>query len=148
MNSTVAQKLLKSFMQFNRAYWHQKEVLEFKNSEVMMLICIKKNDKSDSPGLMVSEIGHYLQVTSPTVTQLLKGMEKKGLIERNLDQVDRRVVRIKLTDQGKLITIQAEAAFTASFSGLIEHLGEEESNQLADLLAKAYLYYKDTGASE
>ncbi|MEX1030122.1 MAG: MarR family transcriptional regulator [Paenibacillaceae bacterium] len=144
MNSAVAQKLLKSFMHFNRAYWQQKEVLEYKNSEVMMLMCIKKNDKIDSPGLMVSEISHLLQVTSPTVTQLLKGMEKKELIERNLDQVDRRVVRIKLTDQGKLITEQAEAAFRASFSGLIEHLGEEESNQLADLLAKAYLFFKES----
>lgn len=143
MNSTVVQKLLKSFLQFNRAYWYQKEVLEYKNSEVMMLLCIKKNDKPDSFGLMVSEISHILQVTSPTVTQLLKGLEKKGLIDRNLDQVDRRVVRIKLTDQGKLITAQAEAAFSASFSGLIEYLGEEESDQLADLLAKAYLYFNN-----
>jgi len=26
---------------------------------------------------------------------------------------------------------------------LIDHLGEEQSSQLADLLEKAYLYYKD-----
>ncbi len=143
MNSDTTQKLLRSFMQFNRAYWHQKEVLEFKNSEVMMLICIKKNAKPESPGLMVSEISQILQVTSPTVTQVLKGMEKKGLVERNLDQLDRRVVRIKLTEPGKKITEQAEAAFHTSFSGLIDHLGEEQSSQLADLLEKAYLYYKD-----
>lgn len=143
MDSDISEKLLRSFMKFNRAYWHQKEVLEYKNSEVMMLLSIKKYDKPESPGLMVSEISQILQVTSPTVTQLLKGMEKKGLIKRNLDQVDRRVVRIKLTEPGELITEQAERAFRASFSGLIAYMGEEESNQLADLLAKAYLYYKD-----
>jgi DNA-binding MarR family transcriptional regulator len=87
-------------------------------------------------------------VTSPTVTQLIKGLEANGLIERNIDPEDRRSVGIKLTEKGEMITQQAAAAFEEDTNGLIEYLGEEQSNQLAELLMKAYHYYEEKALSE
>jgi len=135
-------------MQFGRAEWHQRTVAGCKPSEIKVLMCIKKGIKPDNAEIKVSEISRMMHVTSPTITQLIKGLEANGLIERHNDLSDRRMVGIRLTEQGEKVTQQAIEAFTASISGLIEYLGEEESNQLADLMYKVFSYYNEKAASE
>lgn len=144
----TAQKLLRALMQFRRAEWHQRSIAGYKPSEIKVLFCIKKGMSPSTPEIKVSEISKRMHVTSPTVTQLIKGLEANGLIERNIDPEDRRSVGIKLTEKGEMITQQAAAAFEESVDGLIEYLGEEQSNQLAELLMKAYRYYEEKAISE
>ena len=144
----TAQKLLRAFMQFHRAEWHQRTVAGCKPSEIRVLFCIKKGVKADTSEMKVSEISKVLQVTSPTVTQLLKGLEVNGLIERHVDPTDRRAVGITLTEKGERVTQQAAEAFFSSLRGLIEYLGEEQSDQLAELLVKVSRYYNEKTASE
>ncbi len=142
-DNTTAHKLLQAFMQFNKAEWNRRTIEGHKPSEMTVMFCIKKKMKPNTPGMMVSEISSLLHVTSPTITQLIKGLETKGLVERTIDPSDRRAVRIKLTDKGEKVTAKAEAVFNLSFNGLISYLGEEESNLLADLLFKVFTYYKE-----
>ncbi|MGE5702856.1 MAG: MarR family winged helix-turn-helix transcriptional regulator, partial [Clostridia bacterium] len=137
---STAHKLLKAFMMFRRAEWQNRTVLDLKPSEIKVLLCIKRALTSESPQIKVSEISKRMQVTSPTVTQLLNGMEANGLIERNMDPHDRRSVGVKLTEKGEDITRQATEAFLSRMNGLIEHLGEEKSNQLAELLFEVFDY--------
>ena len=133
----AAQKLLRVFMQFNKVEWHQRSIAGCTLSEIRVLFCIRKSTKSDTSEMKVSEISKLLHVTSPTITQLLKGLEANGLVTRHIDPTDRRAVGITLT----------ENAFSASFEGLVEYLGEEESYQLAELLSKVFRYFKENAAS-
>ena len=146
INST-AQKLFRAFMQFHKMGWHEGSIAGCKPSEIRVLFCIKKGLKLDTPEMKVSEISKQLHVTSPTITQLLKGLEADGLIERRIDPTDRRAVGITLTKKGERVTQQAAEAFSASLNGLIEYLGEEESDQLAELLSKVFHYYNEKAAS-
>ncbi len=147
-NNATAQKLLGALMQFKRADWHHTSMREYKPSELRVLFCIGKGLKPESQGEMkVSEISRRLQVTPPTVTQLIKGLEANGLVERNADLIDRRAVGIKLTEKGEKVTRQAGEDFVASISGLIEYLGEEQSEQFAELLVKTAHYYNQKAAS-
>lgn len=158
-NNETAQKLLRALMQFKRAGWHQTSTTGYKPSELRVLFCLGKGVRPDTHELekdarpddmremKVSEISRRLHVTPPTVTQLIKGLEANGLVERNIDPVDRRAVGIKLTEKGEKITRQAASDFLASLNGLIEYLGEEESDQLAELLVKVSRYYNDKAAS-
>src|SRR5437588_5508793 len=123
-------------MQFNRTELHQ-SFAGCKPSEFGVLFIIKNGAKSESREMKVSDISKQLHVTSPTITQLLKGLEANGLVERRVDPTDRRAVGIMLTEKGEMVTQQAREAFYSSLNGLIEYLGEEQSDQLADLLAKA-----------
>ncbi|GCE16100.1 MarR family winged helix-turn-helix transcriptional regulator [Tengunoibacter tsumagoiensis] len=142
-NPTTVQKLLRAFMLFERAEWHQRSVDGYKPSEIKLMFCIRKNMRNEAHELKVSDISKMLHVTSPTVTQLLKGLETNGLIERNTDLADRRAVGISLTSKGELVTKKASEAFFASLSGLIEHLGEEKANQLAELLGEVFVYFTE-----
>jgi DNA-binding MarR family transcriptional regulator len=141
--SPITQKLMRSFMQFNKSAWHQQQrtVAGCKPSEIRVLFCIKHGCKPGLSEMKVSEISKRLLVTSPTVTQLLKGLEAHGLIERHMDLLDRRSVGVRLTEKGEDVTRQALHDLAASLEGLIEYLGEEESNQLVELLSKVFRYF-------
>lgn len=91
----------------------------------------------------MSEISRFLGLTPPTVTQLINSLEAKQMVERQADPSDRRVVRIKLTEQGKIITRRARDHMDATLNRMVEYLGEEESDQLAELLLKVYAFMED-----
>ena len=143
--SSTAQKLLQSFIRFKKAGWNRQDHPSNKPSETMVLLMLNKNSLDDS-GMMASELSTLLHVTPPTITQLINGLETNGLVERNVNPSDRRAVRITLTKRGRMASERAIEAFNASFSGLIEYLGEEESNQLADLLSKVNRYFDECGS--
>jgi len=141
--TATEQKLLNALTQFKRLGWHQRAVAGCKPSEIRVLFCVKEGTSADLPEMKVSEISKQMGVTSPTITQLLKSLEAHGLVERNVDPIDRRAVGIKLTLKGRMVAQQAKEAFLASIKGLVEYLGEEESHQLAELLFKVFRYFSE-----
>jgi DNA-binding MarR family transcriptional regulator len=134
-------KLMRAFREFHKSGWQEQAIAGCKPSEIRVLFCIKHGMRPGASTMKVSEISRLLRVTSPSVTQLLKGLEAHGLIERHVDQSDRRVVDIKLSEKGEAFTRQAMEAFASSMDGLVDYLGEEQSNQLAELLSKAFHYF-------
>jgi DNA-binding MarR family transcriptional regulator len=145
--TTIEFKLLRLFMQLKRLDLQRQPIAGCKPSEIKVLFCIKKSANGILPEMKVSEISRRLQVTSPTITQLLKGLEAHGLIERHIDNIDRRSVGVKLTPKGEAVTQQAMDTLLASISGLIEYLGEEQSTQLVELLSKVFLYFSEREVS-
>ncbi|HEU5376531.1 MAG TPA: MarR family winged helix-turn-helix transcriptional regulator [Ktedonobacteraceae bacterium] len=131
-------KLMRAFREFHRVGGQEHAIAGCKPSEIRVLFCVKHG--AGSGAIKVSEISKLLHVTSPTVTQLLKSLWSNGLIERLIDPLDRRAVCIKLTEKGENVTQQAMEQYTQSMNGLVDYLGEEESNQLAELIAKAFRY--------
>src|SRR5260221_8961543 len=131
-NISTEQKLMRAFMQFNKAGWQHRSVAGCKPSEIWVLFCIKKGVNPETPEMKVSDISKLLHVTSPTVSRLLR---------------DHFAVGIKLTEKGEMVTKKARDAFLASFHGLVEYLGEEQSNQLAELLSKVFVYFNEKEAS-
>lgn len=108
-----------------------------KVSEARMLLILMEREQER---MSVLELSEYLGVTSPFVSQLLNDMVERNLIVRAKDPIDRRIVRVSLTEIGK-----QQAAYTLHYSrklyvGLAEHLGAEESRLLSSLLQKSIEY--------
>ncbi|MFJ5718190.1 MarR family winged helix-turn-helix transcriptional regulator [Neobacillus sp. NPDC093127] len=143
IESATAQKLLKAFMQFRKTGWHEKKIGGYNPSEFKVLAAIQQGANEKNDEMKLSEISQRLQVTPPTVTQIINILEKDGLVERAIDPEDRRAVKIKLTQAGMEATAKAKNRFTEKFTGLIDYLGEEESEQLADLLDKVHHYFHE-----
>lgn len=139
----IAQKLLESFRQFHRLNWHQNPNVGLKTSEIMVLFSIKKRVQPDSPGIKVSDISSALKVAPPTITQLINGLETNGFIERTMDKADRRAVRVKLTEKGQVTIEEASNVIFEAYNGLVEYLGEQKSNELAELLAQTFNYFSE-----
>lgn len=141
--NATAQKLLQALDQFHRAKWHEQQPFAgCKPSEIRVLFCIKHGAKAGVP-MKVSEISKMMHVTSPTITQLLNSLEPNGFIERQVDPEDRRSVGIKLTEKGEWVTERAWEGFLTALQGLIDYLGEEDSERLTDLLFKVLHYIEE-----
>lgn len=156
MQSTTdetAQRLSQSLMQFHKAFmqFHRdstsQHIAGHKMSEIGVLVLISKGAQCGARPMKVSEISKMMHVTSPSITQVLKGLEANGLIERRSDPADRRTVWISLTEQGEKIASRARESFSIAFRGLVEYMGEEQSNQLASLLSTAFRYFNEKASS-
>jgi Transcriptional regulators len=106
--------------------------------ELTVLFIIHKRD--DGRGVTVSDIGGWLRVTSPTVTQHINRLEEQGLAERLADPSDRRVVRIRLTDKGRQYVQQMNRSRLELFAGLADYLGEEDSRHFIRTMNKVTAY--------
>lgn len=134
-------KLMHAMREFHRLGWSERSIAGCKPSEIRVLFCIRH-------GMMkVSEISKLLHVTSPSVTQLLKGLEAHQLIERHIDPVDRRAVGIKLTEQGDEVTRQAMEGYKRSLDGLVAYLGQDESERFVELITKVMRYFSEQDVS-
>jgi DNA-binding MarR family transcriptional regulator len=141
----IARDLLEAFFQFRRLRWGQSPIPGLTVGEIRVLFYLLKASEAEagSTGAKVSQISGMLQVTPPTVTQLISDLESRGYVERAMDKDDRRAVRVSLTPKGEAAIEQAHGAFVASFKGLVDYLGEEQSKQLADLLGKMFAYFNE-----
>jgi DNA-binding MarR family transcriptional regulator len=137
----TAQRLLHAIMQFRRFHGKPQTIGGLTRGELIILVCVGEGAEANTIGLKVSEISNKLLIATPTATQQITALEAQGLVERRIDPVDRRVVRVQLTEKGAAITDEAKARLRGAFQGLVGYLGEEDSAQLAGLLERATTYF-------
>ncbi len=137
----ASRELMEVFSLFHHLNWNRSPIAGLKPSEIRVLHVIGRKVAPESPGISVSGISDLMRVTSPTVTQLVNRLEADGFVQRSTDQRDKRTVRIRLTDKGEGAVSKAVEAFHATFDGLVQFLGEEESKRLAELLSKVLAYF-------
>ena len=135
----IAKQLMDSYFQSmpRRNVMHKMANTAQRPGERMVLYFISKHTGSDSTGLMVSEISKILNLTSPTITQHINSLEAEGYVERLADPNDRRVVRIRLTEEGHQLLQRMEEGRLQMFVELVNHLGRAESLQFAGMMKKA-----------
>lgn len=137
----VVQKIMKCLAEFRRLHKHKSPICNLTHSEMMLLFCVKNYIETHDIGVKTSELSNILNVASPTITQQINSLERRGFVERNVDKEDRRAVRIRVTEEGEEVLKKASEEFEASINGLVEHLGQEKSEQLADLLSETFNYF-------
>lgn len=136
--------LMELFSRLARLDWRKQTKWSIKASEVRLLIVVKTGNRqeADGNGMTVSDISKLLQVTSPTVTQMINNLIKNDYVKRTVHPNDRRIAEISLTEKGNRVAEEAKTEFTNVFKGLIDHLGKEQSEQLIYLLDQSFAYFK------
>lgn len=82
-----------------------------------------------------------LHVVPGRMTDILSSLEHKGLIERRRCEKDRRKVLVYITARGRRVARQKREAIAEEYSGLLQQLGREDTEDLIRLL-KIVLAYK------
>jgi len=93
------------------------------------------NEPHDS-GLRVGDLAGWLGVKPPTVTQLVDALAAKGLVDRFPDDADRRAIRVRLSSDGRKMADSIRGKALEETEALVEYLGKEDGERLADLLLK------------
>lgn len=87
-------------------------------------------------GLCRNEIGDRLITRMPDVTRLLDRMEDAGLVARERDTKDRRLVTTRLTPKGLALVNELDAPIADFHQRQLGPVREEELRQLIDLMSR------------
>jgi DNA-binding MarR family transcriptional regulator len=94
--------------------------------------------RSDTP-VPVCKLAEMACVTTPTVSAVLAGMVRDGLVERITDPSDRRVVRIGLRPEGQKVLDDVVPGLLEHQTEVMAGLDDRELKTVVALLSKVRL---------
>jgi DNA-binding MarR family transcriptional regulator len=83
-----------------------------------------------------ADLAEKTGVTRATISGLLDGLEKEGLVERCPDRENRRSIQVKLTGAGQDFLEKVRPGYCRWFTSVVEPLNQDERKQLLALLEK------------
>jgi DNA-binding MarR family transcriptional regulator len=86
--------------------------------------------------LSAAELARRTGVSGPAVSQLVSGLERAGLVERQQTGTDRRTRGLALTQSGAATLKSAEALVSARLAELLTDLPKPEADALTRLLER------------
>lgn len=103
---------------------HSKDLSRRYGLTVPQLTILSEIANHDS--VSVTELARFISLSQATVTDILNRLEKRGLVERTRDSIDRRRVMIRITDQCREILSQAPPPLQETFVERYSRLSEWE----------------------
>ncbi len=82
-------------------------------------------------GMTLSELAKRMNLGTATVTRTIDSLESRGLLTRTRSNLDRRLVLLSLTEQGKTLQNAASAEFHSHMTRLFSRM---DPNQRDDLV--------------
>jgi MarR family transcriptional regulator, organic hydroperoxide resistance regulator len=86
-------------------------------------------------GLACSGIGERMLTHDPDITRLLDRLDSRGLIKREREQEDRRVVRTRITEAGLNLLAELDAPVSQALLKEFENLQPAQLEELKHLLS-------------
>ena len=80
--------------------------------------------------LTIGALASAEQVKPPTMTRLVAGLERDGLVLRELDAADGRVVRVRATPRGERLLAEGRARRVGTLARALERLTSDEAAAL------------------
>lgn len=99
--------------------------------QLITLLTVEKHEP-----VTASAIASNIHLSPSTVVGILDRLESKGLIRRNRDLKDRRLVWISLTEQGKVLVSNAPSPLQDSLAEAIRKLPEAELVMIVESLER------------
>lgn len=85
----------------------------------------------DEDSLHCSEIGRRLHIAKAQMTGLIDKLVSNGMVERSTDDTDRRMIRVRLTANGKAFLKDQKMSVTNAISMAMMGLSEKELTELS-----------------
>ena len=92
----------------------------------------------DHNGSIQKDISAACHIEQASLTSVLNGMEKKGLIERKMKDGNRRSLYVFLTDKGAELSERIAAEFESIEKTAAEGFSDKEKETLISLLSRMY----------
>src|SRR4051812_40927164 len=85
-------------------------------------------------GTRVSDLAEALRIAPRSATEVADTLEARGLVERAADPSDRRAVLLRITDSGRAVRDEVDAARAADVRDLFGRLSPADRATLARIL--------------
>lgn len=111
--------------------WNKSFNKELGVSHILVLGHLKLNGKSRP-----SDMAKVLGLTPPTITHLTEKLVKKQLITRSIEESDRRIIYLEITNAGEMILKEANETGQILRKRIFEKLTDEERQQMLHIYRK------------
>lgn len=111
---------------------HQQMIDECLQGEVFALLYIERRNDFVLP----SEISDEMKISSARVATILNNLERKGLIKREIDPVDRRRILVSLTPSGDERAKQNNRKVIQLITSMLESLGERDAGEFVRITGR------------
>ena len=92
---------------------------------------------AEPDGLICREIGERMVAFDPDVTKLLDRLEAKDLVIRERQQTDRRVITVRVSEEGLKLLKKIDRPILDFANDLLGHLNEKKLRALNELVEEA-----------
>ena len=110
--------------------------IEMTNSQFLILLSLYVSDKNIDN---VTSISEKLGISNVTVSNVVKTLQMKGLVEKKKLKEDKRFSRIVLNKKGKNFMENFIPEYYSKYEGLFEKFDKDELLQLQFLISKLNL---------
>ncbi|NHC42798.1 winged helix-turn-helix transcriptional regulator [Bacillus sp. MM2020_1] len=110
----------------------QKKVDDLSNGEKRILGYLAFWKK----GVTSGEISEKLFLSTPRVASALKSLSKKGFIERNRDEHDKRIVIVTITEAGHSFVMEEYEEALSMLETTLQKLGEKDAMEFVRILKR------------
>jgi DNA-binding MarR family transcriptional regulator len=104
----------------------------------IMLRILAEERLGHKEGITPTYLAQCQNVSKNTISSLLRGLEEQGMIQRALDDSDRRLFRIQLTESGRAFLRDTAPRRLEHLNHLVADLTPQDQQALIDLLTKLY----------
>jgi DNA-binding MarR family transcriptional regulator len=112
-------------------------IRDLNQSEYIFLkILHKLIKKSGTNSVYVATIAKELEISTPAVSKMLKNLEKKQYVTREVDPLDRRNTHVFLTQKGTAAKKEADKFFEKFFNKIYQKINKEDIIQFLHLAKK------------
>lgn len=101
--------------------------------QIHALVIIKEHD-----GLTMKECADFLHITSPSATSIVNRLVKMKWVKRVADRTNRKLVRLKLTDEGKKCVLSTMKEHTRMMRDLFSLLSLSDQREFARILGNLH----------
>lgn len=96
----------------------------------------------DNGDMTIGDLGNKLYLASSTATDLIDRMERDGLVLRERDSKDRRVVRLHMLEKGNQMIREVMENRKRYLSNLLDQISADEIEALQKSLESLYVLMK------
>jgi len=104
-------------------------------SQVTVLLLLKEARGTTMP---MGQIARELGVSLPTASGLVDRLHREGLVDRVVNDRDRRVVLVRLTRKGRTVIQRMLRLLSDLLTRLLAHLTEPEQESLAQAVERVF----------
>ena len=89
-------------------------------------------------GAASGELSEKLFLSTPRIASALKSLSKKGFIERNRDENDKRIVIVTITEAGKSFMKEEYEKAVSMLEKTLQKLGEEDAKEFVRIINRIF----------
>ncbi len=123
-------KLFTSYPKFMKQLFKGFNYPQFGFSKATLFVLLGLRYHSKSESLKVSDLETRSALKKSTLSESLNVLVKNGCVERKRSEIDRRVVRVKLTEKGKVRIDEIMGIMETLINKKLEILSNKEKNKI------------------